>query len=290
MSYFNSKILNIPKTLCIISECWNKAEENLRNDIRDYNPDIDEEGITLFFHSQMSKELKLKSEENAIATAFLDDLKQHFPFLRYRTAILKEYDGLIADITLHNRTTEGRTGGDFGFVIIRPQLELYRSEPKPSLKPPRDYQRGILCQAKLKQRNGKWRTPIFGKNQERFLPERLKYLALLLYSYKDNKRHILHPFRWQRCDIPSLSFEQIKEWFKNDSFPSLEKSDSIIKELGNGDIGTDDADELKEIISPNNNRSLIIRIYWPDDKGPGSEVSLTRSTQVKSQVSAAVRQ
>lgn len=289
MSYIPSRILSIPKTLCIISECWNKAEENLRNDIRNYNPDIDEEGITLFFHSQMSKALKLKSEENAIATAFLDDLKQQLSFLRYRTAILKEYDGLVADITLHNRSTEGGTGGDFGLVIIRPQLELYHSESKTSLKPLRDYQRGILCQAKLKQRNGKWHTPIFGKNQERFLPERLKYLSLLLYSYKDNKRHLLQPFRWQRCDIPSLSFEQIKEWFKKDRFPSLQTSDNILEQLGKGEIGTGDENDLRKFISPPQNRSLIIRIYWPDDKHPGSQVLFTRSTQVKSQVSAAVR-
>ena len=96
------------------------------------------------------------------------------------------------------------------------------------------YQRGILCQAKLKRANGRWNT--FGKKQNSILPERLKYLALLLYRYEDAERHFLQPFKWQRCDVPSLFFDQIKEWFKKDSFPSLEKSDSIIKELGNGDI------------------------------------------------------
>lgn len=290
MSYINSKILSIPKTLCIISECWNKAEENLRNDIRDYNPDIDEEAITHFFHSQMSKELKLKSDENAIATAFLDDLIKHFHFFRYRTDILKKYDGLIADITLHNRTTEGRTGGDFGFVLIRPQLQLCSSLSKDRFLKLTDYQRGILCQAKLKKRNGRWGTRIFTPKQESVLPERLRFSAILLYSYKDDERHLLQPFKWQRCDFPSLSFYDVKEWFKKDSFPSLQTSDNILEQLGKGEIGTGDKNNLRKFISPPKNRSLIIRIYWPDDKHPGSQVMITRRTQVKSQVSAAVRQ
>ena len=283
MSYFASKILNIPETLCIISECWSKAEENLRNDIRDNYPDIDEECITQLFHRQFSKELRLKSKENAIAKAFLDDLKQHFPFLKSRIEVLKIFQGLVADVTLHNRRTEGKTGGDFGFVIKRPQVKYYCSAIKTSLKIS-DYPRGILCQAKLKTANGKWGA--FTKKQRSGLPGRLQYIALLLYSYEDDERHFLHPFKWQRCDFPSLSFEQIKEWLKKDSFPSLEDSGGIIKQLGNRDIGTDDANELKEIISPKNNRSLIVRIYWPDDKHPGSEVLITRRTQIKPQVSA----
>lgn len=288
MSCMTSKILNMSKTICIISECWNKAEENLRNDIRDNNSDIDEEGITLFFYRQLRKELNQKNAENTIATAFLDDLKE-LHFLGYRTDDLKKYDGLIADITLHNRTTEGKTGGDFGFVIIRPKLQLYSHTSKSSLLNLSDYQRGILCQAKLKKRNGKWNTPIFKGAQVSVLPRRLKYLSLLLYSYEDNERRLLQPFKWQRCDFPSLSLDQIKEWFKKDSFPFLERSDSIIKQLGNGDIGTTVPDELKEIISPNNNRSLIIRIYWPDDKHPGSEVSIMRRQEVKSRVFQKIR-
>lgn len=287
MSYFTSRILRIPETLCIISECWSKAEENLRDDIRENYPDIDEECITQLFHRKFVKELRLKSEENAIAKAFLNDLKKHFPLLQHRIEILKKFDGLIADVTLHNRRTEGKTGGDFGFEIIRPQVKYCSSEIKNSLKIS-DYPRGILCQAKLKKANGKW--GVFTRKQKSVLPERLKYVTLLLYRYEDNEGHFLKPFKWQRCDFPSLSFEQIKEWLKKDSFPSLEDSGGIIKQLGNRDIGTDDANELKEIISPKNNRSLIVRIYWPDDKHPGSEVLITRRTQIKPQVSATVRQ
>jgi len=55
MSYIPSKILSIPKTLCIIYKCWSKAEENLRGDIRENYPDVDEEAITHFFYSQMFK-------------------------------------------------------------------------------------------------------------------------------------------------------------------------------------------------------------------------------------------
>jgi len=197
MRYFTSSILTIPQTLCIISKCWSKAEENFRDDIRENYPNIDEECITQLFHRRFAKELKLKSEENVIAKAFLNDLKKHFPSLQHRIEILKKFDGLNAEVTLHNRRAEGKTGGDFGFEIIRPQVKHYSSEIKDSLKVS-NYPRGILCQAKLKKANGKWSN--FTKNQRSVLPERLRYLSLLLYRYEDEEGYILKPFKWQRCD------------------------------------------------------------------------------------------
>lgn len=282
MSYIYSKILDIPKTLCVISESWNKAEKKLRNDIKNSYPDINEECITQLFYRRFAKELRLRNDENAVAKAFLDDLKEHFSFLRYRDEILKKFDGLIADVTLHNRRIEGKTGGDFGFVIIRPQIEYNYSDLKPS-----KHQQGILCQAKIKRPDGRWGT--FSKYQNKYLPERLRYLVLLLYSYEDKDRSILKSFQWQRCDLPTLSFKQIKDWFRKGSFPALENSNEIIKKLGDGIIGTDDENILKEIISPANNPSLIVKIYWPDDKHPGSEVSIMRRQEVKSRVFQKVR-
>lgn len=286
MNYMYNRILDIPKTLCVISDSWHKAERKLRNDIKNNYPDISEECITQLFHRRFAKELRLRNDENTISTAFLNDLKEHFPFLRNRHEVLKRFDGLIAEVTLHNRRIEGKTGGDFGFAINRPIVKFYRSELATHLKLC-DYQRGILCQAKLKKPDGKWGH--FSRNQKKYLPERLNYLTLLLYSYKNKTRDILKPFQWQRCDLTSLSFEQVASWLKDSSFPSLENSDDIIKKLGNGIIGTDDENILREIISPAKNPSIILRIYWPDDKHPGAEVSIMRRQEVKSRVFQKIR-
>jgi hypothetical protein len=170
--------------------------------------------------------------------------------------------GLIADVTLHRRATEKVTGGDIGFMILRPQIEDQDKKLKID-----DYRRGILCQAKLKRSSGKWGS--FTQKQKKVLPERLPYLGLLLY--KDEERRQLSQFQWQLCDSAS-SIDEVSKWLRRASFPSLITSDFLIQGVGNGQIGTDNDQVLDEIVSPVGNQALIIRIYWPTDSHPGSEV------------------
>jgi len=255
--------LRIPATLQLICKCWNKAEEALRQGIKNDFPDIDEEAITQNFHAQLSASLRAASGVRAIESAFLSDLRSSSLRHVQEKDLRKIAHGLVADVSLHRRDTEKVTGGDFGFVIIRPDVQSGSTSLKID-----DYRRGILTQAKLKRADGSWGT--FTPNQEKVLPERLEYLSLLLYSYEDNARHNLRPFSWRLCN--GFSFDQVKDLLKREQFQSSLSSCEIIKGLGNAKIGTDKNSILDDVISPAKNPSLIIRIHWPDGEHPGSEV------------------
>lgn len=258
-----SNILRIPKTLELLCKCWNRAEDTLQHNVRDNCPDIDEEVITQFFHSELTMSLREASKNKAIESAFLSDLRAA-PFSDVREDILRRIaNGLVADVSLHRRNTERITGGDFGFVIIRPDVQFGYNSLKIS-----DYRRGILTQAKLKRADGSWGT--FTPNQERILPNRLEYLSLLLYSYEDRARRNLRPFSWHLCN--GASFDQVKDLLRRDQFQSSLSSCEIIKGLGNAKIGTDNNSILDDVISAAKNPSLIIRIHWPDGEHPGSDV------------------
>jgi hypothetical protein len=142
------KILRIARPLKVVSECWDAAEDSLRNDVRDDYPGVNEEFITQMFHGKLAKALRTASQERRVEQAFLTDLRKAFPDLGHAYKLSSRARGLIADVTLHRRETERVTGGDIGFMIIRPQINDRGNIID-------DYRRGLLCQAKLKRSNGK---------------------------------------------------------------------------------------------------------------------------------------
>lgn len=247
-------LLKIPNTLEVLKKSWLDAEKRLRDNI-DENPDVNEEYITAEFTNIYCKELSTVSKNKKIENAFVQDLKKKFSF-EYYNEVQNIANGLIARLTLHERKTEGVTGGDIGIIIIRPNI----LEEYDGLKN-KNYKRGLLCQAKLKNNKGKWGN--FTKSQKKVLPERLSYLSLLLYSYSDKTRHSFNPFSWQLCNVAELT--EIEKWLKDDKFPNLVESNYIIDNLGNGIIGTDDDDIINSFVSPPKNKTLIIEITWPDD-------------------------
>jgi len=270
----NSNILKIPKTLETICRCWAEAENALQYDIRNYCPDIYEEDITQIFYLNFAKTLKIASINHEIEQSFLKDLKSSFTNIR-TTKLNETANGLVADLTLHkSKHTEGITGGDFGFMITRPQIAFKNSELVPDY-----YNRGILCQAKLKAASGKWGD--FTKSQEKILPKRLSYLGLLLYSYNDSKRHNLDTFKWLLGDKTSLSI--LKEGLKKDDLPNCIDSAKLIKGIGTATIGTDDNNIVHEIISPKGSPSLVLNIHWPDKdiNDPKSSVKVYSKQKVK---------
>lgn len=103
------------------------------------------------------------------------------------------------------------------------------------------------------------------------LPERVQYLGLLLYSYEDKERRQLRQFQWQLCNSAS-SIKDVAQWLKRDSFPSLANSSTVIKGVGDGQIGTDNDKILDEIAAPTGNPALVMKIGWPTGDHPGSEV------------------
>ena len=214
---FSSKVLKISNTLRCLAECWLEAEESLRRDINNLYPLADEEFITKMFHGKYKEILREVSEQGLIKDRFLSDLRVAFPGLGnelYRIA-----DGLIAEVSLHRRTTERITGGDLGFVIIRPNV--VREYDYLKIK---DHRTGLLCQAKLKNRKGKWGQ--LSANQIKVLQDRLPYFALLLYSYNDQERRYLNPFKWKICNT-AKDVKEVQNWLKKDEFSGLLSSDEV---------------------------------------------------------------
>jgi hypothetical protein len=270
------KLLEIPNTTNLLIQAWRAAEESLLHDISLFHPDADEEFITQLFHGKYGAILSFASQQKYIENAFLADLRSAFPTLG--APLNKIASGLVAEITIHKRSTEKITGGDIGFLVSRPQISHGDEALLIS-----DYRRGLLCQAKLKNSAGKWGT--FTKRQKQVLPERLPYLGLLLYSYADASRRTLNLFNWQVCNDSNI--DEVSAWLKNGDFPSMINSDKIISGLSFGKIGTDNDDIINSAITPTKNSSIVIRINWPDDQHPGSSVRIysKQENQVKQKVS-----
>ena len=258
-------ILQMDSTFKLVAELWLAAERHLQTSIESYSPDAGEEFITNLFHMKFAEELTMASNRRSIEQVFLEDLERCFPMLRLQGVLREVSQGLVADVTLHERATESETGGDLGLVVIRPEIRLASRFLKI-----RDYRRGVLVQAKLRRRNGRWGS--LTRRQREVLPGRLSYLALLLYAYEDTSRHSLRPFEWQLCETASL--DEVELWLKCGAFPSLTSAAEIIDGLGHGTLGTADDKVLDEVISPAGNRALVITIDWPFGGHPGSEVSL----------------
>lgn len=189
--------------------------------------------------------------------------------------------GIRATTVFHNRDLEKKTGSDLGIVLVRPNLH-HRNFDKSTLIIDREYQRGLMAQAKLKSRKTPSRRSIWRSltpNQKRVLPPHLGHLSLILYEYSDTERLSLLPFRWQLCHQASIY--EIGTWLRKDDFPSLKNSSGIIRLLGNDSIGTADKNIIQEHICPKVRRSLMIHIGWPPDAGPPLEIKLWRQTNSK---------
>jgi hypothetical protein len=269
-------ILQIPYTLEVIKNCWKNAESELRSLIKEKHPDLDEEFITRLFYGEFSFSVHRVSKKGDISKAFLNDLEQAFRNLGY-PGQLDVFEGLIAEVSLHKREIEKFTGGDFGLTIIRPIVQISQSYSGQAVFTIDEYPCGLLCQAKIRRRNGNWGK--LSKRQKDVFPDRIKFLGLLLYSYSDEDRHKLNKFEWQLCQDASLS--EVEDWLKSNKFPDTKSSGEIISLLGNACIGTDDPEIIEKNIRPKTKPNLCIRIFWPPDKYPGNEVRISLSQQVK---------
>lgn len=270
--------LKIPYTIREVAKCWNCAEMDLRNNIETKHHDLDEEFITKLFYDEFCCQLNKASTGKQIERAFLADLQRAFPEI-LRFTLSRFSANLIAEAMLHKRGTEKVTGGDFGLVITCPQISYGWSK----LIRGTDFHQGLLCQAKIRRRSGKWGS--LTRNQEKVLPHRMKYLSLLLYSYSDAERCKLNPFQWQICRNKPV--EDVKDWLRSNVFPNVLDSAKIIGQLGNAQIGTGDEKIVRQIITPGTRPYLNIKISWPDNKPPPSHVGIYASQTVQQQVKIA---
>ena len=271
-------VLQIPRLTALLSKCWRDAESDLQAEINQYAPSASEELITQNFHKELSRTLSAASANRSIELAFLNDLdrsgwRQKVKFDSRRIA-----RGLIAEVTLHKPETEKLSGGDLGLVVVRPQLQLAQRAINIS-----DMGQGLLVQAKLK---GPQRWGTFTRNQERILPKRMNYLALLLYQYADPERRRLNSFVWQLAD--GMSFEDLKACLKRDHFPYSLDSSRVIAGLTSGRIGTAERQLIDTLISPDQNRALIIRIHWSDGEPPSSALRVHSAYETSETVKSVI--
>jgi hypothetical protein len=276
-----SSILPIPNTVKVISECWKNAEEELQTGIKKYTPDKDEEFITETFHGKYKEALDAANVKDIIASSFLADLIRCYGY-DYHEKWKGISQNLIADVTLHKKTTEGKTGGDLGIVIIRPNITIDNDKIKIL-----DYKRGILAQAKIKRRDGKWGG--FTPNQISLIPSILNFYFLLLYQYKDSERTELSNFNWQSCkDVTKATPEQvmseIEGWFEHETFPKLLNSTQILQGVAAGTLGISNKSIIDTFICPTENQYLEIRITWPEGKSPGTTVDIHTRTEAREEV------
>jgi hypothetical protein len=258
-------VLNVPHTASLLARCWNEAEKGLQHQVQNYSPGLSEEEITTSFHTELVKALFSASSGKEIEAAFIRDFRLSFSHDDIDIDPSQIARGLKATVTLHKRATEKLTGGDFGLVILRPRIVHRYSSLHIT-----EYGRGLLVQAKLKAAK---RWPGFTKNQEKLLPNRVSYLALLLYSYWDASiRRQLKPFAWKIA--AGMSVEDLKRFLKQDDPTLTQTSSDIVQQLSLAKIGTDDSTLINQLISPQANRSLVIEIDWPPDERPGSQIQV----------------
>jgi hypothetical protein len=259
----------IPSLGKLIADCWVRAEQALRENMRQKFPDRDEEIITDHFHAELESELNRVSENGTVVWSFLSDLKASFPKLSEEDLKSKIARRLMATVNFHPRHVEQRTAGDLGIVLVRPDVQSREYDPSSTVIQ-KDYRRGLLCQAKVFRRDSKWGS--LSPAQQEKLSGKLGYFAVLLYRYIDQEgdRRNLGPFQWQLT--ADATPNDLEKWLASDKFPSLKESEQILCALVQDKIGTDDGKIIDWDIAPPLRSSLVIRIAWKDGDDPGKEV------------------
>lgn len=266
----NGKFVPIKNTLNKIVEIADVAEKGMQEHIRKFYHKSNEECVTHMFYGQLMYGLKEASNNGAIENAFLKDLKaidiagSNIIQYQWESIAKSKAKSLIAEVVLHNKRQEGRTGGDFGLIIMRPQLEV--SGKKLSIF--KGKRRGLLCQAKMRDEEGNWDD--FTENQKTILPNYLKFTAVPLYSYDDEKRTIFNPIRWISCR--DMKLDDVVNKIKIGPYDDLLNTGKIIQGLGNGVIGTPKDSDINNVIALSSRPFFEVKIYWKNDKDPkGSE-------------------
>ena len=282
----HDRIINIDETLKAVCKAVADAEAAVREQVKLYYHGADEEFITFALYGHINHKLQEASHNKLIEAAFLKDLKVALRHYRLRnlsvereteSKLSRRATGLVADMVLHNKPQEGRTGGDFGLVIVHPKI-IIKSK---AIEVKKGFSSGLLCQAKMKRRGGKWGDL---SSQRESLPDHLDYSSLVLYSYLNEERSELNPLAWKLCRDHSLP--ELELSLKKDSVGETLGTADVIRRLGRSEIGTSDQAKIDEVISPSVRQHLELRIYWSqgnDPEGP-VEVKVRKERTVEAKV------
>ena len=265
------RTVHINETLKEVCNAINSAEATLKEHIKLYYHNANEEFITFLFYGHIKYRLREASHNKSIEKAFLKDLKNslcHEAIIDWDLdrKLHQEAEGLIADMVLHNKRQEGKTGGDFGLIIVHPQIKV----DDEFIEIKKGVSSGLLCQAKLRDEDGRWSS--LSKNQRVALSNYLDFTSLVLYSFLNRERNDLDSIAWKLCRGISLS--KIDVLLKKGPNENLEATSEIITRLGRKEIGTEDQSLIESIISPSVRHHLEIKIYRPKDNGPKKSVKI----------------
>jgi len=249
--------------------CWNAAEDALREQVSSNYYDRDEPFLTEMFSCLLARRCESASAAGDFERALLTDLYQ--AGLTVPTYAYGEIaSGLIAEVSFHAPKVEGKTGGDFGIVVCRPEIQHGYGPSELTLN--NDSYRGLLVQAKVLQRDGHWGR--FSRKQHKVLPDKLGYASLLLYQYQDNtgNRRELAPLQWHLMS-EAKTLKEVKQWLTKNAFRTRRTSQEILGSLLDDTIGTDDENVIRHVITPPQRESLSIKICWRN--GPPDIAHLT---------------
>lgn len=290
---------NIPitNTLKAISNSIVNAEQELKEQVKTHYHEANEEILTFMFYSHIKHNFKKLNDLKTIEQEFFKDLKNATRSWNLRgfkstdnvdKDLHQKASGLIAEIVLHNKQEEGKSGGDFGLVVIHPIVtHQSNSHGNEVIEIKKGGMSGLLCQAKLKSKTSKW-----GKltdNQSDVLKDRLDYTSIVLYSYDDINRSELNPILWSICKGKSIS--ALEEMLKEDKIDNMISTGQVIVQLGKKSIGTTNKKIIEEIISASAWPSLEIKIKWKNDNNydPGGTITI-KNKQATTQQQQEIKQ
>lgn len=260
-----SELFPIPQTIALLKTCWETAEARVCREVGTKYRESDEEAITVLLCGELRQEFDEKNSYREFENAFASDLRVHFPFVDLNWVS----HGLIGRVVHHPRHIEKKTGGDFGLVIGRPQVE-HRWGTDVCM-----HTQGLLVQAKKQSKTG--RVGKLTKVQRTVLPAKLEYTAFVLYMYSGSGTE-LAPFAWVCADGRQLQAVEADLARLNGAHPktissfreimigSVASSTDMIEAVSQGALGTSDKRVIDAEICPALTSSVTIEVTWRDGK------------------------
>lgn len=268
---WNSEIL-LPRLLTEVGNVWDAAERHVREHDCTRLPRVGEEDVTRFLFLELKQRVEAANLQRVFEVALTQDLEScGNPVAELNAG--KWARGLAGTVTFHQRSFEGRTGGDLGMALLCPRFFDTTSPVAGLVMAPQ----GALCQAKITQNL----TGLLGQlspSQKKVLEGRLSYVALLLYRRSDLNGAPILPFEWFKCDRLK-SIQEVARVLREANLPSL-SSREFLTDLATGRFGTSDHEIISAWIAPDSEElawAVDMRIDWPDGRPDTSEMAYQQS-------------
>ena len=282
-----ASLLAIPETIALLKACWQRAEERVRHEVETQYHEADEEFITKLICGALRSEFNKENRDGQFERHFAADLARQY----WDRDLQWIANGLIARVVHHPRHLEGRTAGDFGLLVARPQISFDWDHPAITM-----HAQGLLVQAKKQSPKSGKIGPLTKVQREKLPSRRPHYAAFVLYVYEGPDFRRLAPFAWMCADSRTVDdlkadFARLRGAFlktlddiRAKVITPVQSSSDIIQGMSEGKLGTSDVRTILEQICPDLSPSVTIEITWPDGppEPPRQEVRQRIHVQVRS--------